>query len=752
MQALPLAQALGDPSSSAYTLTNIGLVYWSLGEEQKALEYYNQALPLVQKLDDGQSMANTLNSIGAVYKDLDEYQKALEYYNQALALSHKAGDRASEATMLNNIGKVYSLLDDKQKALEYYERALELRHQVGERAGEGITSANIGDIYAQLGQKEKALQYYDRALPLARAVGNRTTEASALHGIAVVERDKGDFKKALSQIEDTIEIVEDLRTKVASQELRSSYFASVQNYYEFYIDLLMQLDKQFPSQGYDAKALQVSERARARSLLDILTEAKADIRQGADPQLLEKERILQQQLNDKESRRMQLLNTKNSETQVAELQKEIDALLTQYQEVKALIRTKSPRYAALTQPQPLSLSEIQQQVLDDNTLLLEYSLGKQRSYLWAVTKTGITSYELPPRREIQAAAKQFRELVTDPLLSQDSVEVAKQAAQLSQLVLAPVAAQLGQKRLIIVADGALQYVPFAAITKPKISTNENRSIKEFSTQNFSEYVPLIAQHEIVNLPSASSLAILRRELKGRAKAPKMVAMLADPVFDSNDERIAGEKQQTGTQTEEQRSAGIIGANWLRLPFTRTEAEAIEALVPPAERQQAFGFDADRAAATSPNLADFRIVHFATHGILNPSRPQLSGLVLSLVDKNGTPQDGFLRLHDIFNLKLSADLVVLSACKTGAGKIIRGEGLVGLTRGFMYAGAERVVASLWSVNDPATAELMSTFYRGMLKENLSPTAALRKAQIEMYKQEKWRSPYYWAAFSLQGEWR
>ena len=190
----------------------------------------------------------------------------------------------------------------------------------------------------------------------------------------------------------------------------------------------------------------------------------------------------------------------------------------------------------------------------------------------------------------------------------------------------------------------------------------------------------------------------------------------------------------------------------RLPFSRDEANAIALLAGRAGTLKATDFRANRGTALERTLEDYRIVHFATHGWIDDERPELSGLVLSLVNDRGRPQDGFLRLQDIFNLRLNADLVVLSACQTALGKEIKGEGLVGLTRGFMYAGAPRVVASLWQVNDVATAELMKKFYTNMLQRKLPPSAALRAAQLEMSKDPRWSAPYFWAGFVLQGDWR
>ncbi len=327
------------------------------------------------------------------------------------------------------------------------------------------------------------------------------------------------------------------------------------------------------------------------------------------------------------------------------------------------------------------------------------------------------------------------------------------------MLLAPVGALLGKKRLLIVADGALQYIPFAALPVPTDASNAAQT-------------PLIVAHEIVSLPSASTLAVLRREAGERKGATKTLAVLADPVFERTDERFKTGAGRPAVNTNapaapvgESRGLGLIAAKAAqesgvattdlrikRLPATRREADAISALAPPAARLEALDFAANRAAATNPALADYRFVHFATHGLLDSQHPELSGILLSMFDEQGTPQDGFLRAHEVFNLKLNADVVVLSACQTGLGKEVKGEGLVGLTRGFMYAGAPRVVVSLWSVNDAATAELMTRFYRGMLGDKLRPAQALQAAQVSMLNDKRFAAPFYWAAFTLQGEWR
>jgi CHAT domain-containing protein len=358
-------------------------------------------------------------------------------------------------------------------------------------------------------------------------------------------------------------------------------------------------------------------------------------------------------------------------------------------------------------------------------------------------------------------------------------EYPKAAMELSRMVLGPVAALLEDKRLLIVSDGALQYVPFSALPVPEFTRSEEPTLSASMTTigvkpagHRRSSVPLLVKHEIVNLPSASVLAELRRLARDRQQPPKTVAVLADPVFSSTDVRVEIKqgRDQTGAKPISRiPPTGELSAEHLtrsltdvsgnrnerfalnRLLYTRREAEAIMSVTPEHKRMQALDFQANRTTATSANLGQYRIVHFATHGLLNNEHPELSGLVFSLVNKQGEPQDGFLELGDIYNLHLPVDLVVLSACDTALGQEMNGEGIIGLTRGFMYAGATRVVASLWSVNDAATSELMARFYKEMLYGKMRPAAALRAAQIQMLRQKRWSSPFYWAAFQVHGEW-
>jgi CHAT domain-containing protein len=824
-ESLPLFRAAGEQKGEASALLHLGLIHTKLGEMEKALDYLGKALALFHVAGERQGEAMALSVLGSLYVLLGKPQELISYYNKVLEMSRATASRESEAAALPAIASLYSLMgqnviDQPQKAREgleqllsvsrsfgiphaealallalgldhsferetpkaisYYEQALPLFRVEHDHPGEGAALFGLCMSHISARNYQKGFNYCSQALALNRAIGDRHAESLTLKQIAIGERNRGNLAASLTAIESAIANVESVRTKVVNPELRLSYFAGSQDYYEFYVDLLMRLHKQHLDGGYDGKALQASERARARSLLETLKEANADIRQGVDAALLQRERTIQNRLNARAQAQMELLLGPHSEAQATAIAKEVQTLITDLQQIETEIRQTSPHYAALMQPQPLSLKEIQTQVLDPDTMLLEYSLGEERSYLWAVTSTSINSYELAKGSDIETAARDFYKLlnarnmdVKSETDEQRALRIARSdaaipgaAAALSRLVLAPVAGQLGSKRLGIIADGALHFVPFGALPAPgDMAASTGRPRLTGSPRL------LIMDHEIVNLPSASTLAVIRGEVGGRAMAPKSVAVLADPVFMKDDERVkkTGDKNSKNAEASAPtRSEGITDRQLIkateetgvakerfyvpRLPGTRREGEQIVGMVSTVDGRLVLDFAANRESATGAQLSQYRYVHFATHGLLNSVHPELSGLVFSLVNERGEPQEGFLLAHEIFNLKLPAELVVLSACETGIGTEIKGEGLVSLTRGFMYAGAPRVLVSLWGVSDLGTTELMVRFYQGMFKQGMPPAAALRSAQLSLMNEKRWTSPYYWAPFTLQGDWR
>lgn len=794
-QALERTRSLGDRVGEAQILANLAVVSREMGDFGEALARYEEALALFRALGDRRWEARTLNNIGYAYLQLGETERAASYFEQALELRRAVGDRPGEAITLDNLGRVRGLLGETDAALALHRQALELARTLGDRQEEanalgllGQARAQAGDFAGGLAELGKAAELlrtlddrrdlarilqrtgevqarqgdaaaaqasFEQTLALRRAMADRGGAAETLTALARLDRaagrlDSGHLENAKARVEEAIGILESLRGAVGTPDLRASFLASQRQAYELEIDLLMELDGREPGRGWARAALEASERSRARSLLELLQESGADVREGIDPELRERERELRQRLDAKATRRLELLSHSHSAEQETAAEREVADLLTEVDRVEAEIRRRSPRYAALTQPQPLRADEIQG-LLDGDTLLLEYALGDDRSFLWAVGSREIAAFPLPGRATLETAARdvyrRLRTLEAEP----DPAEPAALAA-LSRILLGPVAAQLPGRRLMIVADGALQYLPFAALPEPT-----------------PKGAPLVEAHEVVHLPSASVLAVQRREMAGRTPAPAAVAVLADPVFSPRDPRVADARAAGPAAPAPERpaehpaterggpSAAELGFD--RLPSTRREAEAIAALLPVAPANgpggqllEALDFRASRQTVFGGELGRYRIVHFATHGVIQAETPELSGLVLSLVDERGRPVDGFLGLRDIYNLDLRADLVVLSGCETALGREIRGEGLAGLTRGFMYAGAARVMASLWRVQDRATAELMARFYRGLLADRLAPAAALRQAQIAVRAERRWRDPYYWAPFVVEGDWR
>jgi CHAT domain-containing protein len=772
-EALQIYQAIGDKNNEAATLIRIGKIYNDLGEYEKAREFIWPAVRIYQALKDRNGEADALESIGYTYHLQEEPDKVLEYYLETLPIWQALKNKRREAANQSFIAGEYARAGDRQKAVAHAEKALELAQSAGNKRNEATVLTNVGHNYYTLGDFEKALQLYEDPLRYWQSTGNKLNEAITHSHIAAALRDLGRLDEAKGHIEKSIALLEFIREHAGNDEKQSSFVANFFEFYDLYIDVLMRLHVANPQAGNDLTALAFTEKVKLRSLVALLAQARVELRQGIDVALLERERKINERITAQLDDLAKLLKGRFTSKQKSSAERELDALKSELSQVRAQIGAQNSRYESLTAPQTLGIKEIQQ-VLDDKTILLEYELGKKRSYLWAVTPDRVLSYQLPAKEKIEAQARHVYELLTarqpDPKLTvgrQRAREVAADvqyktdARVLSKMLLEPVAAQLGTKRLLIVADGALQYLPFAVLPSPTETTGDPR--------------PLILEHEIVNLPSASVLAALRRDLFDRKPAPNTIAVLADPVFEVNDARVKlslashkslRERQNQTAQTAVASSVttstlnraltsvrgGEGNVNLQRLLFSRDEAKAILSLTPQQSNLEALDFLANRKLAMSDELSRYRIVHFSTHGLLDSRHPELSGLVLSLVDEAGRPQEGFLRLHEIYRLRLNADLVVLSACQTGLGKEVRGEGLIGLVRGFMYAGAPRVMASMWEVDDAATTELMKSFYKGILQEKLTPAAALRAAQIEMLNKSHWQSPYYWGAFVLQGEWR
>lgn len=728
-------------------------------------------------------------------KELDEYRVSIVYSSYELGM-----------------GRVAFAQNDLESAKKHFQNALEA---AGSSLG-GITKlgqtrrfraaarTSLGDVALRQGRTKDAAKSYTDAIkgaqddkrldliwPAQRGLGKSlwlqgVQETDAKKSLALRE-------SAVKNYRDALQTIETLRSgSLRADEARTTFLATTKDVFDETTTDLAELSLLTAPAGsgplsgkaldYAAEAFKVSEQSRARSLLDLLSETGTPITEGIPADLLKrKQENLDRQQEIAEDLLGVSLNPDQQKKKPSELEAELEKLQTDFDNIENQIRTASPRYASLTGGQPLSLADVQQRVLDDQTFLLEYSLQSDASYLWAISKSGVSLYKLPARPVVEKLATDLRaQLIPTKLqrrivgidvmadsqrglgvsatpFAEDAAAFVTASNALYKAALEPAAAALADKRLLIVADGALNYVPFEAL------------VTSAPSADYSSLPYLVKTNEIIYAPSASVVGAIRQQENNRSGSAMLI--VADPVFNSKDTRartavsspnaetrglgiqsaladVAGNDAATSAE-----SAKMEGLPLARLAGTRAEAEQIVKLAKASGTQADVWLDLDASEdnVDARDISKYRILHVATHGLLNAERPQFTGLVLSLVGNKN--EDGFLRTDEIFNLKLGSPLVMLSACETGLGKEKRGEGVMGLTRAFMYAGAPTVGVSLWSVADKSTADLMTDFYKRLLaSKTASPATAMREAQLAMISGKKYSAPFYWAPFVLVGDWR
>jgi CHAT domain-containing protein len=725
-------------SGLADVFNESGLPENGLIQLQRALDYYRQTPSLS---DDNR----TIWALGSTYYLLGNYPEALKHLQQALA--GVAPDSLDAALCHAYLGRVYRSTGEPSLALQHLQPALDIYTRAVNPQEAAQVRALMGQVYQQQGKIARAREYYQAALESFRALSDRVNESATLYASGQLEMKQNNLRLAEDYLRQSLDVTEDMRRVPTSRDLTAAFSASVHERYDTYIECLMRRQRAEPAQDLSVRAFETSEMARARSLAELLRETETNVMPGLDPHLAQQEESLRQALRVKEDSKVALLGSAYKKEELDSLETDLGRLKTEYKQVAETIQQRYPAYEQLTRPTTWNLRQIQEQVVtDDQTVLLEYSLGAEQSYAWAITRNGFTTYALPAQSRITEAAQKVYELLASAGGEAQENALTRAAQELSQMVLSPVASELNKSRLIVVADGALNYVPFQFLPAPSDSRE-----------------PLVANYEVINVPSASILGQLRLETARRQKPAKVLAAFGDPVFESNyaQSKDSGPSEVASLQPlgndrwrHALRDIEPTGDSFDRstihpLLFAKREIANLRDVAGP-DTLVVTGFDATRERLASADLTKYSILHFATHGILDPKRPENSGLFLSMVNRDGQPQNGFIGLQDIYSLRAPVDLVVLSACRTGLGKDVRGEGLIGLTRGFMYAGASSVIASLWKVDDEATAELMKHFYSNMLQHGMTPAAALRQAQNTIRQQPHWRSPYFWAAFTLQGD--
>ncbi len=693
-QALPIRRETGDRRGEAATLNNIGLIFADLGQFDQALNYYQQALPITQETGDRRGEASALNNIGAVYDDLGRFDQALNYYQQALPIRRETGDRRGEAATLNNIGLIFADLGQFDQALNYYQQALPITQETGDRRGEASALNNIGFVYGNLGQPDQALAFLQQALPIRRETGDRQGEANTLSSIGLVYEIQGNPEAALKHYQQATQLQEDVRSLQWLDTTKTQITQQTVPVFQRAITLAIQL------QQYEL-AFELSEQARARNFLDQLGNNLPNLTQGADPTLAEEIKNLRNQIAGLEQAKNNEYAkpvTERNQRLINDLLAQIDDKQQQYTQTLDLLKLQSPEYAALITTNPLTLSEVQE-LLQPQQTILSYFTTQDTTYAFIITREQFNVIQLNvTQQQLEHSITTFRNFPnTQPQhLEQTRQPLADLYGELIQPLLDQGYLRPQQTRLLtIIPHGILHYLPFNAFWNP----NTNTYLVDTYTTNY--------------LPSASVLRFTTEKSQGNPNNNQLLAM-ANPTAQGLPTLIHA--------TQEVRSVtNLYGTT----PLTN-----------------------QNATETNFNTLsqDSDILFLAAHGQLNQQNPLFTRIVLAPDQQN----DGSLTVEEVYDLDLSnTNLVFLSACQTTLGGSDQGDDFIGLNRAFIYAGTPTIIASLWNVDDQATQILTTTFF-DHLHNGTSPAQALQRAQQTVRNNPNYTHPYYWAAFILTGQ--
>lgn len=775
----------GDKQGEAISANGIGAVYQYLNRPNEAANYYQRALEINIQLGNEGFAAVSYLVLGQVFQSRNKYPEAQKYFEEAIELCRRIDKPRIRFYALAGIAAIKAETGETAAALRIYRQTFSYYRQIGDLRGQASILRSIGDTYGKSGDAPSAERNYQAALGLNRQIGDEAGISDVLFRLAEIERDRENFAEALRLVEESIALSEGIRAKILNRTLRTAYQTTTHQRFGLKIDILMQTARRAPQRELMIKALETLEKSRARMLHELLTENLVEVRNAVEPDLLREEKELETLLRKRVEMQISLRGSTEPPA-LAEIENEITELTAEYERVQAKIKAQIPSYENLIQPKILDFAAIQSALeAEPDSIYLAYALGEPRSYLFAATRNALQTFELGEQGRLEASAREVYRLLAarqpqkaeSPAEYQQRVGAADEqyyeaAQKLSDELFGRIAGQMKDKRLLISLEGALQYVPLEALPPPSQRAepggSENAEIanapNEISQNSLLPFTPfsdshsfLISQNEIVYLPSFSILAQLRQKNAAEPGDLKL-AIWADAVYEADDPRI---ERKSSPQLPDESAINLPGvpktdlpgASFPRLLNTNVEAQRIAGLLK-AEKTSIFtDFAASRERVLTENLAGYRILHFAAHGLVNDSHPQYSGILLSRFDETGTAQNGLLSLEDVFRLELSeADLTVLSACQTGLGAELSGEGLFGLKHGFFHAGSKSVIVSLWQVDDNATAELMREFYSHFLTQGVSSSVALRRAKLEIMRRENWQAPYYWAAFTLHGEYR
>ncbi len=789
-QSLSIFNKIGDIRGQAMALKGLGTVLNVSNQKQKALEYYKLAEVTMPNEIDLFEQATLFNGFGSIYEYYGDWALSTNYRKKALWAFEQESHNLGQLVTLTSLGRLGTFGEKDDETLDYFDRALSIAIKLGDNYYRALISEyradyfftkhktelsaryhlaalallnentnarqfsrvlrKLGQTYASEGRELDAYNSLSKSLAINHKVQDKFAEAETLFQIATLTTVHGAFGDRLELCRRSVALTESLAAEVANSRLQTSFVSNAFDRYELHIDLLMKAQASEPNGNFATEALREAERSRTRAMLESLSLAEGNFTADAVPEAVQKAERMRISLNAKSDKLTDLLSRSAEQSQIDKLDAEINELQHQLEEIKAELKQKSPVYSAIKDPPAFDLGDFQANVLDNRSVLLEFSLGKEESYLWVVGKADFAAYVLPGRYEIEKRVEGLRGLLAARQMKEgESIDEHQRrvaeaealywpaARELSTMILGQAAEKIRGKRLIVVPDGKLHYFPLSALPLPDAVNNE----------------PMVLTNEVVYQPSAQTLSLLTKMSASKKPAERDLLIFSDPVFTADDERLSGVEVAAApadvTRSDNFRFVESLGS-LARLPGSGTEATSITDIVGGSATDSFSGFGATRDRLLETKVSDYKILHFATHGVVNNERPELSGIVMSRYGGAGEQLNEFIRLQDIYGMKLNADLVVLSACETGVGKEVRGEGLMSLNNAFLQSGARTVLASLWKVEDGASQILMKEFYNGISSGGLTPSEALRQAQMKLARDPRYSSPFYWAAFTLQGD--
>jgi tetratricopeptide (TPR) repeat protein len=791
-QALTIYRETRDRRGEAANLGNLGMVSENLGQYDQTLEYYHQALALQRDIREHWGEGNTLGNLGRIWKDLGQDNKALEYFQQALAIQRQIKDRRGEGASLGNLGIIYVNLGQYDRALEYFQQALAIDREVKDRRGEGHALGNLGLVYGRLGQHDRALKYHQETLAIRREIKDRLGEGSALGSLARIYGDLGQLDKALEASKESLKIsqevgapdslwraqrglgavevkiekygaaikhyrqaidtIEGLRGGLRSKEVKISFMQDKLFMYDELIELLRSLHEKDPTKGYDREALEIFERKQGRLFLEEMGQSGARTFTGLPEQMRNQETALEQRLDKLQADLVKEWSQPQPDPQrLRSLENELQQARAAFQALKSELQTTYPDYYALKYPQPTKLAELQAKVLNPGEVMLVYGVMKDMTCLWVIGKEVCRLHTLPiGGKGLGRKIAAFRQRVLEHgeagrgvASQQEKTEKTKNTlSQELYNLLIPAQARpplSPGSSLYIIPTGPLYSLPFEAL-EAQASGQPPRY--------------LVEDYAIVYLSSASLLKTLREaRARKQAQPPYPLLAFANPRYGKGSYGQAEDKSVRSLQTRAYLE--IMGGGFPELPETEDEVREIKDLLQAPEQSNPLQLKEAASRSTvfslnqSAKLPDYRYLVFACHGILpgEVDRVVQPALVLSHPE-----QDGYLTMGDVFGLKLNAQLVSLSACNTGRGAEVKGEGVIGLTRAFMYAGTPAVSVTLWSIESQSAKELNVGMYR-YLCQNHGRSASLREIKLSMLRGEKgdeYRHPFFWAPLVIFGD--